>query len=272
LAAIRRAKQNQSKPKPILQPANDSAVPKDNILFYYKVKDEEKGPYTFGQLRSMWDNGNITADAVCRSSNSSEWLPLAQRLSDTGGVRGNPTATIGAAVAVTATPAEHRPQELTDARPMTANSVPTKKTIIPSAIMLISFFIPWFYYEGFSVNGAGVGKLGSLSFIVWIIPALSGATIAAGIMKVPQMNINIQKLLPRLTAASPYICLLILYMCFSNEINNLISLQSQMGQLSRSLGGNSGAGGSLLSLISVGVYTTIISSVWLGVVSFRNNN
>ena len=32
--------------------------------FYFKVKDVEKGPYTLGQLSSMWDNGQIAADAV----------------------------------------------------------------------------------------------------------------------------------------------------------------------------------------------------------------
>jgi hypothetical protein len=55
---------------------------KDNMLFYYKVKDEEKGPYTFKQLTSMWDNGQITADALHRRSDSSEWLPLLQRFSE----------------------------------------------------------------------------------------------------------------------------------------------------------------------------------------------
>jgi len=53
---------------------------KDSVLFYFKVKDEEKGPYTLNQLRSMWDAGQITADAVCRNSDSSEWFPIAQRI------------------------------------------------------------------------------------------------------------------------------------------------------------------------------------------------
>jgi hypothetical protein len=55
-----------------------SAQPNPNTLFYYKVKDEEKGPYTLGQLRSMWDSGQVTADVVSRSSDSSEWFPLLQ--------------------------------------------------------------------------------------------------------------------------------------------------------------------------------------------------
>lgn len=52
---------------------------KDNVLFYFKAKGEEKGPFTFGQLRSMWNNGQITADALYRTSDSSECLPLAER-------------------------------------------------------------------------------------------------------------------------------------------------------------------------------------------------
>jgi hypothetical protein len=54
----------------------------DDILFYYKVKDEEKGPYTLKQLTSMWDYGQITADALHRTSDSSEWLPLLERFAE----------------------------------------------------------------------------------------------------------------------------------------------------------------------------------------------
>jgi len=63
-------------------PLSSPAPPKGDILFYYKVKDDEKGPYTLKQLTSMWDNGQITADALHRPSDSSEWLPLLQRFSE----------------------------------------------------------------------------------------------------------------------------------------------------------------------------------------------
>ena len=45
-------------------------------FYFYKTKDGEKGPYTDGQLRSLWANGHITADVVYRSDGSPEWMPL----------------------------------------------------------------------------------------------------------------------------------------------------------------------------------------------------
>jgi hypothetical protein len=45
-------------------------------LYCYKIKDATKGPYTVQQLRSLWMNGQITADALYKSEDSSHWLPL----------------------------------------------------------------------------------------------------------------------------------------------------------------------------------------------------
>ena len=45
-------------------------------FYFYKTKDGEKGPYTDGQLRSLWANGHVTADVVYRSEGSAEWMPL----------------------------------------------------------------------------------------------------------------------------------------------------------------------------------------------------
>ena len=45
-------------------------------LYFYKSNDGEKGPYTEEQLRSLWANGIITANAVYRADKSSEWVPL----------------------------------------------------------------------------------------------------------------------------------------------------------------------------------------------------
>ncbi len=177
----------------------------------------------------------------------------------------------GAASGVAGAPAKQRPQEGTDARPAMFNLVPSKRTILPSAIMLISFFIPWFSYGGLSLNGPGVGKIGNLGIIVWLMPVLSGITIIASLMG-DLMAVNLRKLLPRLTAASPYICLLILYMSFQRNQQLHLSVASKMGELSRNMGHGSADAGSFLSLISIGVYTTIISSVWLGFVSFRDKN
>jgi hypothetical protein len=50
-------------------------------LFHIKSMGEEKGPYTREQLRSMWDNGAITADTVFRSVNSPDWRSLENEFS-----------------------------------------------------------------------------------------------------------------------------------------------------------------------------------------------
>lgn len=55
---------------------------KENALFYYKVKGQENGPFTFKQLTSMWESGHITADGLYRQSDCSEWFPLIQRLAE----------------------------------------------------------------------------------------------------------------------------------------------------------------------------------------------
>ena len=45
-------------------------------LFYYKVREEEKGPYTLEQLISILEGGQIAADALYRTSDSIDWRPL----------------------------------------------------------------------------------------------------------------------------------------------------------------------------------------------------
>lgn len=70
---------SQSAPQP--EPAKAPAPTKVNReppsqFYFYKSKEGEKGPYTEGQLRSLWANGIITANAVYRRDKSSIWLPL----------------------------------------------------------------------------------------------------------------------------------------------------------------------------------------------------
>src|ERR1035441_8072326 len=55
-----------------VQPAVASGTP----LFFYKLKDEQKGPYTYEQLNTIRKGGQITADAVYRLSDSEEWRPI----------------------------------------------------------------------------------------------------------------------------------------------------------------------------------------------------
>jgi hypothetical protein len=44
--------------------------------FYILQKDETKGPYTIGQLRSLWSSGAITGDTLYCEEGYDQWLPL----------------------------------------------------------------------------------------------------------------------------------------------------------------------------------------------------
>jgi hypothetical protein len=71
---------------PPISPAEQSLLgvatppPSGIELFYYKIGDLEKGPYTFEQLRSLWNSGQITGDAIYRGEQSSEWALLSVRI------------------------------------------------------------------------------------------------------------------------------------------------------------------------------------------------
>lgn len=44
--------------------------------FYINDNGEAKGPYTFGQLRSMWNTGTVTGDTLYCEEGFEEWLHL----------------------------------------------------------------------------------------------------------------------------------------------------------------------------------------------------
>lgn len=71
-------------PKPIANPIPNPPATKPATsqveLFYYKTADRENGPYTFDQLRSLWNNGQITGDALFRNEKSLQWEPLSVRI------------------------------------------------------------------------------------------------------------------------------------------------------------------------------------------------
>ena len=48
------------------------------MSYYVLQNDETKGPYTLGQLRSMWSSGAITGQTLYCQEGYSEWLPLRQ--------------------------------------------------------------------------------------------------------------------------------------------------------------------------------------------------
>src|SRR5580704_9464544 len=49
---------------------------------YILQANEKKGPYTIGQLRSLWNAGLITAQTLYSPEGFPEWIPLARIISD----------------------------------------------------------------------------------------------------------------------------------------------------------------------------------------------
>lgn len=46
------------------------------MSYYILQNDETKGPYTLGQLRTMWSSGSITRETLHSQEGYSEWIPL----------------------------------------------------------------------------------------------------------------------------------------------------------------------------------------------------
>lgn len=44
--------------------------------YYITQAGQQSGPFTEGQLRSMWDLGQLTKDAVCWCEGMSDWQPV----------------------------------------------------------------------------------------------------------------------------------------------------------------------------------------------------
>jgi TM2 domain-containing membrane protein YozV len=45
-------------------------------MYWIAVGSEQKGPYTFAQIQSMWRSGGITADTLYCQEGFEEWVPL----------------------------------------------------------------------------------------------------------------------------------------------------------------------------------------------------
>jgi hypothetical protein len=55
-----------------------SAIAPSETFYHLRLGQQETGPFTLGQLRSMWQSGAITADTAYRFDPSSDWQPLIQ--------------------------------------------------------------------------------------------------------------------------------------------------------------------------------------------------
>ncbi len=50
------------------------------MTYYIRQNEEARGPYTIGQLRSMWNAGNLTGDTLYRKEGSDVWKVLSSQL------------------------------------------------------------------------------------------------------------------------------------------------------------------------------------------------
>ena len=60
------------------------------MSYFILQQDDAKGPYTIGQLRSMWNSGSITADTLYCQEGFDQWLPLLQLRGELEPVPANP--------------------------------------------------------------------------------------------------------------------------------------------------------------------------------------
>ena len=52
------------------------------MSYYILLNDEAKGPYTIGQLRSMWNAGAITQETPFCEEGYEDWMPLRRLISE----------------------------------------------------------------------------------------------------------------------------------------------------------------------------------------------
>lgn len=62
------------------------------MIYYILQGEETKGPYTIGQLRSLWNSGAITGRTLYWREGFSKWLPLIDMVSELEQTPGPPPA------------------------------------------------------------------------------------------------------------------------------------------------------------------------------------
>ena len=76
--------------------------------YFIKVKSEEKGPYVRAQLESMWNQGQITADAMYWEVGSNNKRPILEMFSPQVAAVSNPTTEETATSTSGSTPVEEQ--------------------------------------------------------------------------------------------------------------------------------------------------------------------
>jgi TM2 domain-containing membrane protein YozV len=121
--------------------------------YYLAVGSEQKGPYTFSQLQSMWRSGAITADVLYTQEGFDEWVAIStlSELLD---------------------PKPERPANSVSAQhPALSRSFGSEsdKHILPALIL-------YFFFGIFGVHAfyAGRPKQGCIFLALWLLPVLAG--------------------------------------------------------------------------------------------------
>jgi uncharacterized membrane protein YgdD (TMEM256/DUF423 family) len=122
--------------------------------YYLLMNDMEQGPFTIGQLRSLWNAGKITSKTYYFQAGMSEWKPLTHVLSLL------------------------EPSPVTDTAPRTIKTAKSRFVYIILGVFLGLLGIHNFY--------AGYFRKGAIQVIVWFVYALLFFIVAVSI----RMNTN----------------------------------------------------------------------------------
>ena len=64
---------------PAIPPSLPTGAPADG-MFFLAIRGQRQGPYTVGQLRTMWGSGQVPADAQYWQQGMTTWYPLIELL------------------------------------------------------------------------------------------------------------------------------------------------------------------------------------------------
>jgi len=135
-------------------------VPSDTTLCFIVSGDQRQGPYVPAQIRSMWSNGAIIADAALIWDGAAGPIPVTTLIE-------NPMF------------ADYRIPERSTA--VEANTAPSHLVTCVAAGIIAAFFMPWFQLFGAGVSAFELTKFGSYANYLWVIPGLAGVTMLMGV-------------------------------------------------------------------------------------------
>ncbi|MEQ1858462.1 MAG: NINE protein [Chthoniobacteraceae bacterium] len=133
------------------------------MQYYIYRNDEQHGPYSVGQLRSMWKSGTITGDVPYRYADSDEWIPLSTISDELEG------------------PTQTAPTPLHQYSAQSSLKTPSSKRILPA--FLLCFFFGTLgihrFYCGHPVSGFIMLSLGIVGTTCMLISASVSDVVSA---------------------------------------------------------------------------------------------